>query len=176
MKHDTHSKFSPFTIILHWTVAVLVIGLLAVGFYMSSFEAHALYPWHKSFGVVVLCVAALRIVWRIKNGWPIPVGQYKKWEHVLAKLTHYVLITATILMPLSGVGMSAIGGHGVKVFGWQMIGRVAPNKVLAGFFYQSHEMIAWVILGALTLHIAGALKHHIVDKDGTLMRMLGQKI
>jgi len=76
MQPDSLSKLSATTVSLHWIVAVMMILLLATGIYMEQAEAFALYPWHKSFGVLVLLFAVMRIAWRIKQGWPKSVGDY----------------------------------------------------------------------------------------------------
>lgn len=184
MKLDTPSKFSPTTIALHWIVGLTMIGLLAVGVYMAETETYFLYQWHKSFGVAIFAVILLRVVWRLKNGWPTPVSQYKKWEHTLAKIVHWTLIIGTLLMPISGFLMSAVGGHGVDFFGIELVARNANpenarealphNETIAGLAHEIHEYAGFAIIGALVLHIAGAIKHHAVDKDATLRRMLGK--
>lgn len=181
---DNQQKLSPVTITLHWIIALTVITLTGIGFYMSMFDFYPLYDWHKSFGVVIFAVVLLRVWWRIKNGWPIPVGEYPTFERRLAQATHWVLIVATVLMPVSGILYSALGGWGIKVFGWVM---VAGNKNpvtgqteaihagLAQLGQVAHEWLGYLLAGAIILHIAGALKHHLIDKDRTLLRMLGRR-
>ncbi|MGB3621701.1 MAG: cytochrome b/b6 domain-containing protein, partial [Ketobacter sp.] len=84
MQLDSPSQFSKTTLTLHWIVAITVISLLAVGIYMDETGTHSLYPWHKSFGFVIFFVILARVIWRIKNGWPVPVSQYQSWETLLA--------------------------------------------------------------------------------------------
>ncbi len=180
---DTQQKFSPLTIALHWVIALTIIGMLGVGFYMATFEVYALYDWHKSVGVVIFAVILLRVWWRIKNGWPVPVRTYPAVEHRLAQVTHWVLIVGTVLMPISGVLYSGLGGWGIKVFGWMMIagnknpttGQTEPiHAGLAQLGEFTHEWLGYVLACAVILHITGALKHHLFDKDRTLLRMLGR--
>lgn len=180
---DTQQKLSPLTITLHWLIALTLIAMLGIGFYMSMFEFFPLYDWHKSFGVVIFVVILLRVWWRIKNGWPTPVRAYPALEHRLARASHWVLIVASVLMPVSGILYSAMGDWGIKVFGWVM---VAGNKNpvtgkteaihagLAQLGHTAHEWLGYLLVGTIILHIAGALKHHLVDKDRTLLRMLGR--
>lgn len=180
---DTQQKLSPFTITLHWIIALAIIAMLGVGFYMSIFEFYPLYDWHKSFGVVIFAVVLLRVWWRIKNGWPTPVREYPALEKQLARASHWVLIAGSVLMPVSGIIYSALGGWGIKVFGWVM---VAGNKNpatgqteaihagLAELGQLTHEWVGYLMVGAVILHILGAFKHHLVDKDNTLLRMLGR--
>lgn len=186
MKKDNQHQLSRTTITLHWIVAITIIGLLAVGVYMEENEAYALYPWHKSVGFLIFFVVIARVLWRIKNGWPTPVSQYKRIEHYLAKLVHWALIIGTVLMPISGALMSALGGHGLYVFGLEIIATnpspnnplemVAHNPDLASFSHSAHHLIGEIMIIAVALHILAALKHHLIDKDGTLRRMLGAKL
>lgn len=177
-------KLSRVTIRLHWLIAALMIALLAVGMYMAETEAWALYPWHKSFGIVVLPLALARIVWRMKEGWPEPVGDYPRHELLLAKFTHYLLLAATVLMPISGMVFSAMSGHGFELFGLPLAaphpspdkpGEVIPvNEGMADFAHEAHEVMGWILILAIVLHVIGALKHHLIDKDQTLQRMRGK--
>lgn len=183
---DTQAKLSSRTVALHWIVGVMMIALLAVGVYMEENEAYALYPWHKSFGVLILLFVLPRIAWRMKNGWPQAVGDYSTVEKLLSKLVHWLLIIGTLLMPISGFMMSALGGHGVDLFGLELVARnpdpadpqnVLPlNGSLAQLGHTLHGLGGNVLIGAVLLHLVGAFKHHLVDKDGTLRRMLGKTV
>ena len=183
MTNDSASKLSKATVGLHWIVATLMILLLASGIYMENTEAFALFPWHKSFGVVVFLFAILRIAWRVKQGWPKPVSTYSSIEQILSKTTHWVLILATVMMPISGFVMSAMGGYGVEVFGMELFSKntspndpfefIAINGGLADFAHTLHGLIGNILLVAVILHTLGAFKHHFLDKDATIRRMLG---
>lgn len=183
---DTASQLSKTTIILHWIVALSMIGLLGVGLYMEQTSTYALYPLHKSFGVIIFFVILARVIWRVMNGWPQPASQYQAWEHNLAKVVHWVLIIGTVAMPISGMMMSGAGGHGISVFGLELLAsnpdpanahKVIPlNKEMAEIGHTVHGLLGKVLIAAIVLHIAGALKHHLIDKDGTLRRMLGKNI
>jgi len=183
---DTKQQLSRISIGLHWVVGLMMISLLAVGIYMEENEAWFLYPWHKSFGVLILLFSLPRVIWRLKNGWPQAAGQYKSYEQLLSKIAHWVLIIATVMMPISGMLMSGAGGHGIVVFGLELFAsnhslvdpsEIVPlNKSLAGLAHTMHGLAGKVVLVTLALHVIGALKHHVIDKDGTLRRMLGAKI
>ena len=183
---DTYEKFSKQTLFLHWIVAIGMIGMLASGVYMHENDAYSVYPWHKSFGVLIVVFVLWRIFWRIKNGWPKPVQKYSTAEVTLSKIVHWLLILATILMPVSGMMMSGLGGHGIPLFGIELLPRnpdvIDPSKVvplnetLAGLGKALHGLGGNLLIAAILLHIAGALKHHLIDKDFTLKRMLGKRI
>ena len=186
MKLDTHNKLSINTLFLHWLVGIMMIALLATGIYMEENEVFALYPWHKSFGVLIITFVLLRVYWRIKNGWLSPVSEYSTIEKKLSKIVHYTLIIGTVLMPISGFIMSSAGGHGVSFFAIELVARnpdpanikevIAHNAAIADFAHGMHGIVGKVILFAVILHVIGAFKHHIIDKDGTLRRMLGSQI
>lgn len=186
MKLDTRSQLSHTTVVLHWLVGIAVIGMLTLGIYMTETETRSLYPLHKSLGVLFLLLIVARIAWRMKNGWPEPVGNYPRHERILAKTVHYVLLIGTLLMPLSGFLMSALGGTGVAVFGVELVARnpdpANPGRVLAhnadaaAFFRGVHGVVAFALIIAIALHIAGSLKHHVIDKDGTLKRIFGARV
>lgn len=186
MQTDTREKFSPLTIGLHWIVGLGIIGLLGIGLYMSRTETWALYAWHKSFGVIIFAFVLLRVLWRLRNGWPQTLGDYPRHERMLARAVQITLLTATVLMPISGFAMSALSGHGVAVFGMELVARnpdplnaqdvIAHNEQIAGLAHEVHEWVAYLLIAALCLHVAGGLKHHLLDKDGTLRRMLGARV
>lgn len=186
MKQDGQQQLSRTTVTLHWIVGITVLGLLAIGVYMEENEVYALYPWHKSIGFLIFFVVLARVLWRIKNGWPTPVTQYKKIEHCLAKMVHWILIIGTVLMPISGALMSTLGGHGLFVFGLEVIATnpdpdnaakmIAHNPELASLSHSTHHLVGEIMIIAVVLHILGALKHHLINKDGTLRRMLGAKV
>jgi len=184
---DTHNKLSPVSISLHWIVGLSMIGMLGVGLYMKYGGEYSLYPIHKSIGVLLFSVILARVIWRIYNGWPSHASSnHKAWEIKLSQMVHYVLLIATILIPVTGFVMSAMGGHGVSVFGFELVGKNydpdVPNMVVpinasaAKAGSMLHGWISYLVIFALFLHISGALKHHIIDKDGTLKRMLGKRI
>ncbi len=183
---DTKDKLSRLTIALHWLVGITIIGLIAVGIYMTENEAFALYPIHKSIGVLVFALVVWRVVWRAMNGWPRSVGDYSTLERISAKVVHWTLIVGTVLFPISGFIMSAAGGHGVAVFGLELVAAnpdpanpgevIALNGGMAQFARTLHGVLGNVMIAAILLHIAGAFKHHLFDRDGTLRRMLGARV
>ena len=180
-----YAPLSKLTIRLHWIIAIVFIGLLATGWYMSTFEAWPLYAWHKATGVLLLLVVIPRIIWRLLKGWPKALSTQKALEQKLAKVTHWALLCATLIMPLSGLLYSGASGHGVFVYKLQIIPQnfSAENPAQVVPFSQTftdlgqaiHHYAGYAIMLILLLHIAGALKHHFIYKDKTLLRMIGRK-
>jgi cytochrome b561 len=178
---DTREKLSHVTITLHWIIGLTIIGPIAVGLYMSDLPRGEwkffLYGWHKVIGTTVLMFAAVRLLWRWRNGLPLPLGKFPEWQHKLVNGVHVVLLMATVLMPLSGATLSYFHGHPIPVLGLFNIDPPAEKIDWigdAGGFV--HYWAGWALVGIISLHVLGALKHHAVDKDGTLRRMLGARI
>ncbi len=181
MRND-NNKFTGMTIFLHWFIGIAIIALIAVGLYMSEYEVWDLYPIHKSVGVILFVFILYRVIRRLIRGWPEPVGQYAKHEVILSKIIHWVLLIGTLMFPISGMMMSGAGGHGIAVFGFELLASnynaageaIALNPTLAEAGHETHEILGTVMMIAIALHIIGAWKHHLVDKDDTLKRMLGK--
>lgn len=173
-------RLSAKTKILHGIVGLGMICLITVGIYMEEFEVYALYDIHKSFGVIILAFALFRVINRIKEGWPEPVSQSDKLQMLVAKIIHWGLILSTLLYPISGMMMSGGGGHGIKVFGLELVaanydavsGDAIPlNETVASIGHTLHGSLTEVVIAFIVLHVVGALKHHFIDKDETLKRM-----
>jgi cytochrome b561 len=170
------------TRVLHWLVALGMIFLLATGWYMASAQAWSLYLIHKSIGVILFFFVVARVVVRLKNGMPAPLGKQGKWLHRLAKTTHWGLLATTLIMPISGAVYSWASGHYVGVFAFDIVpdnpvrnelGEVLPRNVqLQNVALSLHQWVGYLMAGLLGLHLIGALKHHFVDRDDTLRRML----
>lgn len=174
---DTLKTFGAGLKFLHWGIGLLVIGLLAVGFFMANFmepsqTMFALYKWHKQLGIVVLIAIVVRMGWRMMNVRPAYLGPNKKWEIVAAKAVHYLFYAALIAMPLSGWMMSSAKGFSVSFFGMTLPNFIDPSDEMAGLTRAVHAYVAYSLLVLLTLHVGGVLKHVVIYKDQTLRRML----
>ena len=151
--------------------------MIGLGLYMVRQDPSPfmfkLYFWHKSIGATVLALVALRLMWRLSVLYPAPLPSHRRWEKILAKTVHAFLYAALLALPLSGWIMSSAKGFSVSVFGWFTLpDLVDDNKSLAMRATEFHEITAYALIGFLCLHIGGALKHHIIDRDDTLRRML----
>ena len=128
---------------------------------------------HKAFGVVVLFLIILRILWRITN---ITVQSVEGVPHILqflAKAGHFFIYVLMLVMPVSGILMSRFGGYPISVFGLFTIPPTSEtNSELAGIFYTIHGYTAWLLVFLISIHTAAALYHHFIRKDRTLIRMI----
>lgn len=170
-QYDALSKIN------HWTVAMLMIGMVVLGFYVFNFmprgpDKGMLIGLHKSIGVLILVLGAWRVAYRLWQGFLPEVGTMPRWQGHLAKLIHFILLLSIVLMPVSGMIGSLFGGRDITVFGLFTIPSAPKTEWLSQLAYSVHETLALLLAAAVVLHIAGALKHHIIDKDSTLRRML----
>lgn len=162
--------------LFHWVMALAIIGLLAVGFIMSDMETSPdkfkLYGIHKAVGALVLFAVFARFFWRITNIKPTMISA-PRWQKLAAHTAHYGLYVLMVAMPLSGWLMSSAAGFPVSVFGWFTLpDLIAPDKELRHLMGEVHETLAIAIIALVSLHALAALKHHFMDKDNTLRRML----
>lgn len=172
-------KLSLTTIVMHWLTGVSFIGVFIVGLIMSEMDRgpskFELMGYHKSIGVLILVVATLRILWRLKEGKLSSLGNSPVWQEKIAHAVHGILMLATLAMPVSGIVMSAAGGRSVDIFGWVIINEGEKIEWLQQIASTVHHSAVNIVVAVLVLHIAGALKHQFMDKDGTLSRMFGKK-
>jgi cytochrome b561/polyisoprenoid-binding protein YceI len=172
---NTEEQYGLIAKIFHWLIAVMIIGLLPVGLGMGTLEnspfKFQIYALHKSFGLLVFFLGLARIIWRFVSPPPDHLESHAKWEITLASAAHFWLYVCIIGMPLSGWLMSNAGEFPVPFFGVQMPALIGKNEALGDLFYNVHEILGYTLLFVLALHAAGALKHHVIDKDETLKRM-----
>lgn len=176
MLKNTPGNYGAVSKVFHWLSALLVIALLCIGLYMTNAEKSAqlirIYDLHKSTGITVLALTALRVLWHFGSKRP-PLAAMPQWERLAAKASHFFLYFALFAMPLSGWLMSSAHGRAVKVFGMGPLpDLVGEDHAKAEFFEDVHEYLAWLLIAAILLHAAAALEHHFIDKDATLKRML----
>jgi cytochrome b561 len=160
---------------LHWLMAILVIGMLALGWFMMSIEKDPGSDWyfmvHKSIGLIVLTLAVLRLLWRFGNEPGRLPKQIPHWQVRAAKISHWLLYGAMIAMPLAGLTGALYSEDSIAFFGFQPPRLLTFNHDLSELFFSVHSVIAWVFAGLISLHVLAALKHLFVDRDGVFQRM-----
>jgi cytochrome b561/polyisoprenoid-binding protein YceI len=172
---NTQTEFGLVAKGFHWLIAFIILGLIPVGFFMTGMDnspvKFEVYAWHKTFGLTVFFLGLARIIWRFISPPPPVLATHQRWEHRLANAAHIWLYICIIGLPLSGWLMSSAAEFPVPFFGLQMPALMGKDEGLADLFQEVHEALAYSILAILALHIAGALKHHVIDRDETLKRM-----
>ena len=172
---NTQTEYGLIARIFHWGMAALIAVLVLVGLFMTDMayspEKLELYALHKSFGLLVLFLILGRRIWRFASPSPRPLGTHQNWEKALAKIVHVFFYLALAALPLSGWLMSSAGEFPVPFFGLQMPDLTGKNEALFDVMKAVHGSLALILLAVLALHIAGAFKHHMMDRDETLTRM-----
>ncbi len=172
---NTENHFGLVAILFHWIMAVLIIGMLCVGLYMVSLppndEKIQLYTWHKQIGVLILMLVSLRLFWRIINITPrlsIP------WiEKITARIVHWMFYGLMFAMPLTGWLLSSSVNKPPSFFGlFTLPNLIEPNPELTPIFGFLHEWFAYSLIALIILHILASFKHHFIDKDDILKRMI----
>lgn len=166
--------------VLHWVLALALLGLIAMGAYMTGLpfspQRLKLYNWHKWAGLLVLAASALRLIWRLRHTAPaLPAdiaGAMPRWQHWAHHGTHYALYLLFFLVPLLGWAYSSAAGFSVVLFGVLPLPDWVPaDKALAEVLKPLHHLSAWALAALAGLHMAAALKHQWIDRDGLLQRM-----
>lgn len=162
---------------LHWLVGLGMLATFGVGVYMSDLPFSPaklqIYSWHKWAGVSLFLLSALRLAWRLTHQPPAPPAGMPAWQHVAAEWTHRLLYLLMFAIPLSGWLMSSAKGFQTVYFGLiPLPDLVGKNAVLAEVFGNAHGALNLAMLGLVALHVAAALKHHFIDRDDVLTRML----
>ena len=170
------ARYSPIAMAFHWVLALAIVCAFCVGWYMSdlpfSMTRLKLFNWHKWAGVSILALSALRLLWRLANKPPADVPM-PAWQARVAHLTHGLLYLAFFAVPLTGWAYSSAAGFSIVWFGvLPLPDLVAPDKALAETLKQAHHLLAWGLAVLVMAHVAGALKHQFIDRDGLIRRML----
>ncbi len=184
----TQTRYSTVAIVLHWTIAVLLIVNVGIAWYANELEGAArIAPLqlHKPLGVTILLLTLVRLGWRMTNPPPPLSPTLKPWERTLAKWVHALFYVVLLAIPLTGWAMVSasklIHVFPIDMFGlfnWPAIGPLSelpPDQMKAtqGLFKEAHHLLAKVIIyGLIPLHVLGALKHQFLDKDNELSRMI----
>lgn len=177
-------RYTRTAMLLHWVLGLALIGLFGVGIYMADLpfspQRLKLYNWHKWAGVTILVLSALRLLWRATHRPPaLPLAIEKAmpaWQKLAHHATHGLLYALFFAVPLIGWAYSSAAGFPIVFLGlWQLPDFVPVSKELAEAIKPWHQYSAFAMAGLVVLHIAGALKHQIVDRDGLLARMLPWK-
>jgi cytochrome b561 len=165
---------------LHWLVAITVYGLFGLGLWMRSlgyYDAwYQLGPWwHKGIGVMLFLTLLFRLIWRLANPTPAHLQTHKPYERVAAVSVHVVLYLILFSLMFSGYLISTADGRPLEVFDWfaipATISGLEQQEDIAG---KVHLYLAWSVVVISLLHLLAALKHHLFDRDRTLLRMLGR--
>jgi cytochrome b561 len=160
----------------HWLIVLLIINQWLIAERADELKGLAklqALAWHKSLGMTVLMLAVLRLAWRLMNPSPELTTETRRWERVLANISHFLLYALIFAMPLTGWMMSSAKNYPVSWFRLlQFPDLVAPSEQTFHQMHDLHHLLFNVLVGVALLHVAGALKHHFIDRNDVLKRML----
>lgn len=180
MLRNTRHRYGLAAILFHWLSAVTIIGLFILGLWMVGLDYYD--PWynkapdiHRSIGVLLGILIVVRILHRLLNPPPPPLPTTRRGEALAAKAAHWTLYGLILSVILSGYLMSTADGRAVSVFGWfslpASLTGLDRQEDLAG---DIHLILAITLVSLAGCHALAALKHHFINRDATLLRMLGR--
>lgn len=178
---NTKWHYGAVAVVLHWLIAVLILGLVGLGIYMvrlpdAGFDEIkiALILAHKQIGILVLMLALIRLLWRQLNPLPELAQTVPEWQQIAAVLMQLCLLGLMILQPVLGWLMSSAAGISVSFFGLFTLPDFLPhNEDQFARLRAIHDWLGLAMAGMIALHAAAALRHHYVLRDDTLQKMLG---
>lgn len=169
------TRYTTTAIVLHWLLAAAIFASLLVGNFLSGLPVSPLHlrlaNWHKWAGVTILALSLLRLAWRLAHR-PPPDVPMARWQRSVAHATHWAMYLLFIAVPLAGWAYSSASGFPVVWFGVLALPDfVAADKALAESLAPLHALLAYLLAALIAVHVAAAIKHHVVDRDGLLARM-----
>ncbi|MEQ8406577.1 MAG: cytochrome b [Oceanicaulis sp.] len=181
-------RYSAVAIAFHWVIAALLVSMVFYGWWMEGLRealgrgevsvgyVSGAYNWHKTAGILVLLLSLGRLAWRLTHKPPALPGHMKSWERLFARFTHVAFYAVMIGAPLGGYVTASAFGDSFPILLFNEITLpklpVPQSSEFREFAGSAHGAGGWVILVLLALHAGGALKHHILDRDGVLTRMI----
>jgi len=170
------STYHPVAKTLHWVTAVAVLGMLALGLWMTGlplgFTKLYAFAWHKWIGLVVLLLTAGRLLWRWRHPPPALPPAVERWQTAVAPIAHWVLLGLLLAMPVSGWLMTSAAGVSVYWFGYIPLPDLVPrDQALFAALRTTHYFLSRLLIVVLLLHVAAVLHHDLLRRDGVFRRM-----
>ena len=167
--------YSASAVWLHWLLALAITGSLAVGLYMTSLPFSPirlkLFNWHKWAGVTILILSAFRLLWRLTHR-PPPDLPMPAWQRLAAHAVHWALYALFFAVPLAGWAYSSAAGFPIVLYAVLPLPDWVPvDRELAEILKALHHYLAYAMAALIAIHMAAALKHQLINRDGLLERM-----
>lgn len=169
---DPATRYNSVARAFHAVIAVLVIGNLLGGLLADELpKTWNVIPLHKSMGLLILALSIGRVLWRFTWKTPPYRPALRSFDAKLAKIVHVIFYALILIMPLTGWIFSSAGKYGAAFFGIPVTLPITKGSPLAGFSAEAHEILGYAFAALVVLHVAAALRHHYLLKDGVLRRM-----
>ncbi|MDI7861455.1 cytochrome b [Rhizobiaceae bacterium n13] len=181
MSRQSASAYDPLTILLHWLIAAIILGQIVLGFVMTRPSIDpalqfSLFQWHKSFGMLVLVLAALRLLHSLIRVRVAPAPGASRLEYMAARFVHAALLALALVVPFAGWMIASVSPLNIPTFAFNLV--VVPDLPFAKSDFAEdvwttvHTVLAYTMLALVLLHSGAALYHHYRRHDGVLQRML----
>ena len=177
---NTDERWGPVSQLLHWTIVLLILGQGTVGLLMTEMrnspDKIQVYALHKSFGLTILALVVLRLLWRWYAGTPRPVPGMPRWQERIASLSHWGLYLLLFAIPVSGWVLNSAAGFPLQWFGlFNLPAITGKDHDLHELAEEVHELLFWILVSLALVHAAAAFYHHLFQHDATLARMLPRR-
>jgi len=177
---NTADRWGAISQLLHWAVVLLIAAIAIIGLTMVEMNNGPskikIYALHKSLGLTLLSLVALRLLWRLYAGAPRPVAGTPHWQERIASLTHWALYALMFALPISGWVFNSSSGYPLQYFGLFNLPKIAArSEELAQLSRNLHEYGFWLLLALVLAHAGAAFYHHLFQNDDTLLRMLPRR-
>jgi cytochrome b561 len=181
MLRNSETGYGLVAIAFHWLIALMFLGQVGLGLFMTGLEPDdplifPLYQWHKSIGLSILLLALVRLAWRLVGPVPALPAAMAGWERLAAKLAHVALYAALIAIPLTGWALVSASPLNIPTFAFNLV--VVPHLPVPvsdgweNFWTSVHDLLANAALAVALVHIAAAIRHEFILRDGLLSRMV----
>jgi cytochrome b561 len=177
---NNKEQFGLVTVSLHWTIAILTLGLFVLGVWMVELDYYdswyQLAPWwHKGLGVITFLLLIFRSVWQLLSPSPSALASITKWQQKSAHFVHLLMNVLIFFICVTGYLIVTAKGKGLVVFDWFTIPSLVTNVTkLEELTGDVHYLLAYLLMAIVVLHVLAALMHHFIYKDKTLKRIVGQ--
>jgi len=177
MTHERGDGYGAVAKGLHWLVVALLVAQFALAWTMPDIQRgtkpEGLIAWHLAVGTTILAIAVIRIAWGLTYPIPLLTEGVPPWQRLAARATHVLLNLLLIALPLMGWANASARGWSVRLFGVMPLPALtAVDSPLGRAMGDIHVTTTWILLGVAGLHVAAALYHHFLRRDGVLRRML----
>jgi cytochrome b561 len=170
------SRYTTTAIVLHWLIAAGAVTMIGLGWWMISIPKDppgarlTAFNLHKSIGITIFMLMVARLTWRLAHR-PPPLPPMPRWQARAARANHALLYACLLLMPIAGFTASSFSGRPIVYFGHPLPMFFARNDAIAQAFYAVHLTVSWILVAAIAVHVAAAIKHQFIDRDSLIRRM-----
>ncbi|UJF23838.1 cytochrome b [Suttonella sp. R2A3] len=175
---NSSTRYGVVHVMLHWLMAVLIAFLFGSGLYMVTLGYYdaGYHTWpvrHKAIGFILAVLLIWRLIWLVSQKKPRALATHARWEIGLAHATHALMYIALLVLVSTGYLIATAKNTPIDVFGWFRIPAMVDADKQSEWLGQVHLYAAWSLIAMVVLHVLGALKHAVIDKDDTLKRIFG---